>query len=217
MLTKDGAPVAGADISLENAPYIVLAKTDTSGKFRAGKVCAESQGALVRKDGFVPARVTTSVKSSTEATLRASLELAGELAKKPDLIREWKVDLEEKEIQWQLTNITNPCTAKPVIPVLQILLFLYNKTCCSCATNPVLPVLQILLFCFAKPVVPVLQNLLFLYYKTGYSCTTNPVIPVLQPHPPSPFIRWARNESQDSGWHSAARLMETLLPTLNGK
>ena len=176
MLTKDGAPVAGADISLENAPYIVLAKTDTSGKFRAGKVCAESQGALVRKDGFVPARVTTSVKSSTEATLRASLELAGELAKKPDLIREWKVDLEEKEIQWQLT----------IILVQQNLFFLCYKFCYSCTTKPVLPVLQILFFlyykscssCTAKPVVPVLQNLLFLYYKTGYSCTTYPVIPV---------------------------------------
>ena len=77
VLTKDGTPLSDANISLVETPYNVLAQTNISGYFLAVNVCAVVQAVLVIKDGFVPTRVNSSVKSVSEATIIARLELAG--------------------------------------------------------------------------------------------------------------------------------------------
>ena len=77
VLTKDGTPLSDANISLVETPYNVLAQTNISGYFLAVNVCAVVQAVLVIKDGFVPTRVTSAVRSVSEATIVARLEFAG--------------------------------------------------------------------------------------------------------------------------------------------
>ena len=80
ILGETNVPLSGANISLAETPYKVLAQTNISGFFIAFNVCTDAkQELLVTKQGFVPIKKNATVLTPTTANVIAMLEIAGKL------------------------------------------------------------------------------------------------------------------------------------------